>query len=101
MALQSITLKIAGRSYSLSIESEKEEMYRLAERELNDYIKLIKQQNFKDWIPQDYLSMAALRFAIANVDLRQHRQVDGEDLVRLEQMDAKIFDYLNTLGEGR
>ena len=30
MAQQAITLKIAGKSYSLNIESEKEEVYRLA-----------------------------------------------------------------------
>ena len=38
MAQQAITLKIAGKSYSLNIESEKEEVYRLAEREVNNYL---------------------------------------------------------------
>ena len=38
MAKQAITLKIAGKSYPFNIESGKEEMYRLAEREVNSYL---------------------------------------------------------------
>ena len=53
MAQQAITLKIAGKSYSLTIESEKEEVYRLAEREVNKYLTLIKQNNFRNWTDQD------------------------------------------------
>ena len=63
MAKQAITLKIAGKSYPFNIESGKEEMYRLAEREVNSYLALIKQQNIKNWNDQDYLSMTALKFA--------------------------------------
>ena len=85
MAKQSITLKIAGKSYSLNIESEKEEVYRLAEREVNNYLAQIKQQNIKNWNDQDYLSMTALKFAIANVGMRQSREVDNEDLRQLEK----------------
>ena len=80
MAKQAITLKIAGKSYPFNIESGKEEMYRLAEREVNSYLALIKQQNIKNWNDQDYLSMTALKFAIANVGMRQSREVDDEDL---------------------
>lgn len=97
MAQQAITLKIAGKSYSLNIESEKEEVYRLAEREVNKYLTLIKQNNFKNWTDQDYLSMAALKFAIANVDLKRSHEVDGEELRQIEAMDAEIDAYLNTL----
>ena len=49
MAKQSIKLKIANKPYSFSIESEKEELYRLAEREVNDYITSIKRNNFQGW----------------------------------------------------
>ena len=48
MAKQAITLKIAGKSYPFNIESGKEEIYRLAEREVNNYLALIKQQNIKN-----------------------------------------------------
>lgn len=97
MAQQAITLKIAGKSYSLNIESEKEEVYRLAEREVNKYLKLIKQNNFKNWTDQDYLSMAALKFAIANVDLKRSHEVDEGELRQIEAMDAEIDAYLNAL----
>ena len=87
MAQQAITLKIAGKSYSLTIESEKEEVYRLAEREVNKYLTLIKQNNFRNWTDQDYVSMAALKFAIANVDLKRSQEVN----------DGELDAYLNAL----
>lgn len=97
MAQQAITLKIAGKSYSLNIESEKEEVYRLAEREVNNYLAAIKQNNFKNWTDQDYLSMAALKFAIANVDMRQSRELSDEDLKHLGRLGEELDAYLNTL----
>lgn len=97
MAQQAITLKLAGKSYPLIIESEKEEMYRLAEREVNNYLAAIKQNNFKGWTDQDYLSMAALKFAISYVDMRQSREVGSEDLQRLEQLADEVDRYLHTL----
>lgn len=98
MAKQAITLKIAGKSFSLDIEREKEEVYRLAERELNNFFAQIKQNPRKNWTDQDYLSVTALQFAIANVALRQSREVGSEDLKRLSELDAELDTYLNTLG---
>ena len=98
MAKQAITLKIAGKSYPFNIESGKEEAYRLAEREVNSYVALIKQQNIKGWGEQDYLAMAALKFAIANVSIRQSRELDNEDLKHLEKISSDIDTYLTTLG---
>lgn len=95
MAQQAIKLKIAGKSYSFNIESEKEEMYRLAEREVNNYLASIKQNNFQGWGDQDYLSMAALKFAIANVDMRQSREVGSEELKQLERIGSELEAYLN------
>lgn len=95
MAKQSITLKIAGKSYPFTIESGKEEIYRLAEREVNNYLSLIKNQNIKDWQNADYLAMAALKFAILHVGGRRSRELDDEDLRRLERLDGEIDAYLN------
>lgn len=99
MAQQAIKLKIAGKSYSFKIESEKEELYRLAEREVNQYIASIKQNNFQGWTDQDYLGMTALKFAISNADMRQSREVGSEELKRLESLGDQIEGYLNTLRE--
>ncbi len=96
MAQQAITLKIAGKSYPLNIESGKEEVYRLAEREVNTYLAQIKQNNFRNWADQDYLAMAALKFAIANVALRQSREVGSEEFRRLERLDGELDAYLNS-----
>lgn len=98
MAQQAITLRIAGKSYPLNIESGKEEVYRLAERELNAYLAQIKQNNFRGWTDQDYLAMAALKFSIANVTLRQSRELGSEDLQRLERLGEGIDSYLDALG---
>ena len=38
MAKQKINLKVAGKAYSLTIDSEKEEIYRLAERDVNSNV---------------------------------------------------------------
>lgn len=97
MAEQSITLKIAGKSYPLHIESGKEELYRLAERELNAYLKQIKQKRFQNWTDSDYVAMTALKFAIANISLRQSRETSGEELLRLERLEQEIDDYMNEL----
>ncbi len=97
MAKQAITLKIAGKSFPFNIESGKEEVYRLAEREVNNYLALIKQQDIRSWGDMEYLSMAALKFAIANVGMRQSRELDGEDMKRLAKIDEEIDTYLNTL----
>lgn len=95
MAKQSITLRIAGKSYPFDIESGKEEVYRLAEREVNNYLALIKQQNIRNWDDRDYLSMTALKFAIAHIALRQSRETDSEDLRTIERLGTEIDAYLN------
>lgn len=95
MAKQSIKLKIANKPYSFSIESEKEELYRLAEREVNAYVASIKQNNFQGWSDVDYLGMAVLKFAIANAELRQSREVGSEELKSIERLTAEIDEYLS------
>ena len=67
----------------------------MAEREVNNYLTLLKQQNIRNWTDLDYLSMTALKFAIANVGMRQSRELDSEDLRRIEAIGAEIDAYLN------
>ncbi|WP_417016438.1 cell division protein ZapA [Alistipes sp.] len=95
MAKQSITLKIAGKSYPFTIDSDKEEAYRLAEREVNNFLVTIKQKNFKGWNDLDYMSITALNFAITNVMSRQSREASDDDLRRLKQLESDIDSYLN------
>ena len=94
---QAITLKIAGKSYSFTIDSKKEELYRLAEREVNTHIATIKKNNFKGWNEQDYINMTALQFAILNVDMKHNRELGGDDLKHITQISGEIDTYLNQL----
>lgn len=92
---QAITLKIAGKSYPLTIDREKEEVYRLAEREVNAYLGRVKLQHVKGWNDADYIAIAALNFAISNVNMRRSREVEDEDLKRLQQLDNELEHYLD------
>lgn len=97
MGKQAIKLKILGKPYSFNIDSDKEELYRLAEREMNNNLVSIRQKNIQGWSETDYLGMTALKFAIENVDMRQNREVKSEELRTLETLDAEIDAYLNTI----
>lgn len=95
MGKQAITLKIAGVGIPLTIDREKEEVYRLAEREVNSYFARIKKDNIPGWTDRHYLVMAALRFAITSVNQRRQRETDNDDLRRLEALSTEIDAYLN------
>ena len=94
MEKQAITLKIAGRTYPLNIDREKEEVYRLAEREVNAYLAQIKQNKIKNWEDPDYLAIVALNFAISAVNMRRSREVGDEDMKRLAQLEEEVASYL-------
>ncbi len=92
-----MNLKVAGKAYRVNTLPEKEEAYRLAEQEVNDYINSFKKGKYKGFEDRDYLAMAALHLAIANVQLRQSREVGGEDLKALDAMNNRLDHYLNEL----
>ncbi|MDE7450542.1 MAG: cell division protein ZapA [Alistipes sp.] len=96
MAKQAITLKIAGINIPFTIDSEKEEVYRLAEREVNGYLTSIKQRNIKDWTDRNYLVMPPLRFAIDSVNQPRQPETDDNDLRQHEALSTEIDAYLNT-----
>lgn len=91
---QAITLKIAGKSYPLNIERDKEEVYRLAEREVNAYLAQVKQQRIKGWEDADYAAIAALNFAIHHINARRSREVTDDELGRLEALERMIATTL-------
>ncbi len=97
MAKQAIKLKVGGKSYSLNIESEKEELYRLAERELNQSIKEYESQNFVGFSAIDYLSITALKFAIDNVASRLKGELNTDDMNSLKRIESSIGDYMNDI----
>ncbi|MFI3317944.1 MAG: cell division protein ZapA [Rikenellaceae bacterium] len=97
MAKQAITLKIVGKSYSFNIESDKEELYRLAEREVNRYAAEFEKQGFVGFKVQDFLAMTALKLSIANVTARGQGELKSEELKEVEKLDTRLKDYIGKL----
>ncbi len=89
-----IKLNIAGRSYPLSIDREKEEKYRRAEREVNEMVTLFRSRFRAE--DQDYLAMAALQIARDKVELEMSRSL-GDDIDALVEIDKELASYLDTL----
>ena len=86
MAKQNITVKIIGKPYPLAIDGEKEELYRLAEREINAYVTRIEQAHFKGFSKEDCLAMAAFQIAVAKLALAQSREVGDEEVKRVGEL---------------
>ena len=82
-----MNLKVAGKPYRVNTRPEKEEIYRLAEQEVNDYINSFRKGN--------YIALAALHLAISNVQMRQTREVGNEDLKALDELNRNLDAYLN------
>ncbi len=95
MAKQAIKLRIAGKTYSFTIDSEKEEVYRLAEREVNNSAAEFERQKFDGFVIQDYLAMTALKFAINNISNKMQGEVDSDDLKALKSINDAMAKYLD------
>ncbi len=89
-----IKLNIAGKSYPLSIEREKEEKYRRAEKEINDLVTKFRSRFRAE--SEDYLAMAALQISLANVELEMSRSL-GDDIDALVDIDRELDTYLSSL----
>ncbi len=88
-------LKVAGKKYGVNTTPDKEEAYRLAEQEVNNLLESFKRGKYKGFEDRDYLAMVALHLAIGNVQMRQSREVGGEDLRMLDEMNNRLDRYLN------
>ena len=85
MAEQKITLKVARKPYSLTIDSDKEEIYRLAEREVNAYIGKWEEAFGDNINIQDCLVFTALQFCINNITITRQNGISDEDIEALER----------------
>ena len=90
-----IKLKIAGKSYSMRIDPQKEEIYRLAEREVNRYVTKYEQAHLDGYGAQDYLAIVALQLAISNIRLAQSREIGDENLKQLAELAREVEQHLN------
>lgn len=97
--LLNIRLRICNKDYDLKIPSEKEEVYRLAARQVNDSVAALGRAGFEDYNAKDYLALAALDFAQENIRMSQSREVGNEDVRELNAISERISEYMNRLGE--
>ena len=91
---QSISIKIAERTYSLKVTSpEQEEVIRKAADDINRKIALY-QEKFPDKSLSDVLSFMALNVCIANITLQKQMK----EMTEKEEMLAKELEgYLDNI----
>ena len=89
-----IKLNIAGKSYALSIEREKEAIFRRAEKEVNRLTAAVESQYMAE--REEYLAVVALQLAVRAVELESSRSL-GKDIDRLDELDRMLEDHLNKL----
>ncbi|MDR0509467.1 MAG: cell division protein ZapA [Rikenellaceae bacterium] len=89
-----INLTIVGKRYPLTIERSGEELYRRAEREINDLVAKYKNA-FRGEV-EDYLAMVALQIAVEAVKLEQSRSL-GEEVDALKEMGRRLDNSLREL----
>lgn len=97
MAKQKINLKVAGKAYSLTIDSEKEEVYRLAEREVNTNVGKLQKTFGESFSVQDCLAITALQLGINNIALTRENNLADDDLAALDALSQKLDKYLNRI----
>ena len=86
-----IRLNVAGKSYALGIEREKEEIFRRAEKEVNRLTAAVESQYMAD--REDYLAVVALQLA---VKLEASRSL-GRDIDELDALNRRLDEHLNRL----
>ncbi len=89
-----IKLTIAGRTYPLNIDTEKEERYRRAEREINSLVTRF-ESNYR-LEPIDHLAMAALQISVTQIEMEMSRNMNS-DRDELNKLDKDLDKYLNSL----
>ncbi len=94
---QNITIKVAGKSYPMTIERGREEVYRLAERRLSEMITAIEQQKIKDFEPKDNIAIASFMLAVDAIDYQRTSSVSSEEIERVNTLSREVDDYLNDL----
>lgn len=90
-----ITLKIAGKTYPMSINPQMEEIYRLAEREVNRRFVESQRNRTDGYAVQDYLASVAVELAVSNIRLSQSREVGSDDLKRLAGLAKEVETHLD------
>jgi cell division protein ZapA len=93
----SIKIRIADKDYPMRVSAEDQDKIRLAGKQLNDKIKLFKDQFGVD-DKQDLLAMVAFDGAVEQVnasDLEIQHRSDAELLSRISDLDNLVTSALS------
>lgn len=97
MAKQKIHLKVGGKPYQMNIDSDKEEIYRLAEREVNAAIVKLQNVFGESFSLQDCLAIAALQLSINNITITKQNELGNDDLQALDALSQRLYKHLNKI----
>jgi cell division protein ZapA (FtsZ GTPase activity inhibitor) len=97
-----IKINIAERQYSFAEETGKEETIRLAARNINERLLLLKQA-FPRQDMQDWLSAACMWFAMKLIEVEAKLEADAvalDDAVKgMQELEAQIADYVDVCNQ--
>lgn len=94
---QKIRLRVAGRVYEMKIAPEKEEIYRLAEKQVNANVGKLQKAYGESVSAQDCLAITSLMFAIDNIAIARQNQLSDEDMKALDDLSQKLDSHLNRI----
>ncbi len=94
---QKIHLRLAGKAYGLEIAPEKEEIYRMAEREVNASVSKWQKAFGDNFSIQDCLAIAALQLCINNISITRQSEVSDEDMEALDALSQRLDKHLNRM----
>ena len=91
-----IPLIVAGKEYLVTIDESRKELFKLAERRVNNAILNFEKRSTTEYSKYDIVALVALDFAISNIKLRQQGAVESDELAALKQIEERIDKYLLT-----
>ncbi|MBQ7964240.1 MAG: cell division protein ZapA [Alistipes sp.] len=94
---QKIPLRLAGKAYGLEIAPEKEEIYRMAEREVNASVNKWQKAFGDNFSVQDCLAIAALQLCINNISIARQSELSDEDTQALDALSQRLDKHLNRM----
>ena len=97
MAKQKINLKVKDKAYQMTIDSDKEEIYRLAEREVNANIAKLERAFGDNCDLKDCLAITALQLSINNISMARQNELDSDDVAALDALSQMMDKHLNRI----
>ena len=97
MSMMTIKVKIGDKIYSLNLNSEQEEIWRRAEKEVNSLMVKWQHAGFENFDKTDSLAMVALQLSANNIETKLARSVGDTQMEQLATMDRELEHYLNKI----